>query len=35
MSRRMAIFAFKGDLMCFGHALPNLMDMREDTRPSW
>jgi len=26
---RMAIFAFNGDPMCFGHALLNLLDMRD------
>jgi len=29
MTRKVAIFAFNGDPMCFGHALLNLMDMRE------
>lgn len=28
MSRKIALFAFNGEPMCFGHALLNLMDMR-------
>jgi len=29
MSGKMSIFAFNGGAMCFGHAILNLMDMRE------
>jgi hypothetical protein len=29
MNRKIAIFAFNGEPMCFGHALLNLMDMRD------
>ena len=29
MDKKVAIFAFNGELMCFGHALLNALDMKE------
>lgn len=29
MDRKLALFAFNGDLMCFGHALINAIDFKE------